>query len=339
MSNSFAQDVLQPLIAGNHFERAAARDALAQILAGHVDGVLIASFLTALTCKGETVAEMTGFVDAMLDAATTLSVTSEAIDIVGTGGDQLHTVNVSTMASLAVAGCGVPVAKHGNRAASSSVGSADVLEALGVRLDVSPEVIGHCLEQARIGFLFAPTYHHGLGYLTPIRRSLGFRTIFNVLGPLANPARVRRSLIGVAQVHLLAPMAEVMHARGAARAVLVHGDDGLDELSLGTTSTLHTVTPEGVEVQELDAGAILGLRHGVDAIVGGDTRENVGVVRRFLEGTPGPVMDVVCANAGLALMVAGHAASIEEGFTQAFESVVSGHAATALERLVEVSNS
>jgi anthranilate phosphoribosyltransferase len=304
-----------------------------------VDGVLIASFLTALTCKGETVAEMTGFVDAMLDAATTLSVTSEAIDIVGTGGDQLHTVNVSTMASLAVAGCGVPVAKHGNRAASSSVGSADVLEALGVRLDVTPEVIGNCLEQARIGFLFAPTYHHGLGYLTPIRRSLGFRTIFNVLGPLANPARVRRCLIGVAQVHLLAPMAEVMHARGATRAVLVHGDDGLDELSLGTTSSLHTVTPEGVEVEVLDAGAILGLRHGVDAIRGGDTRENVTVVRRFLEGTPGPVMDVVCANAALALMVAGHAGSLEEGFTQAFESVVSGHAATALERLVEVSNS
>ncbi len=339
MSNSFAQDVLQPLIGGNHLERAAARDALAQILAGRVDGVLIASFLTALTCKGETVAEMTGFVDAMLDAATTLSVTPEAIDIVGTGGDQLHTVNVSTMASLAVAGCGVPVAKHGNRAASSSVGSADVLEALGVRLDVTPEVIGDCLEQARIGFLFAPTYHHGLGYLTPIRRSLGFRTIFNVLGPLANPARVRRCVIGVAQVHLLAPMAEVLHARGATRAVLVHGDDGLDELSLGTTSSLHTVTPEGVEVAQLDAGAILGVRHGVDDIRGGDTGENVKVVRRFLEGTPGPVMDVVCANAALALMVAGHAASLEEGFTQAFESVVSGHAATALERLVEVSNS
>ncbi|MBW4030069.1 MAG: anthranilate phosphoribosyltransferase [Acidobacteria bacterium] len=339
MSNSFAHDVLQPLIRGSHFERDAARDALAQILAGRVDGVLIASFLTALTCKGETVAEMTGFVDAMLDAATTLSVTSEAIDIVGTGGDQLHTVNVSTMASLTVAGCGVPVAKHGNRAASSSVGSADVLEALGVRLDVTPQVIAASLEHARIGFLFAPTYHHGLGYLTPIRRALGFRTIFNVLGPLANPARVRRSLIGVAQVQLLIPMAEVLHARGVTRAVLVHGNDGLDELSLGTTSSLHTVTPEGVCSETVDAGAILGLHHEVAAIRGGDTTENVAVVRRFLEGTPGPVMDVVCANAALALMVAGRASSLEDGFTQAFESVVSGRAATALQRLVEVSNS
>lgn len=339
MPHSFAHDVLQPLIRGNNLERSDARDALAEVLAGQVDGVLIASFLTALTCKGETVDEMTGFVDAMLDAATIVRVTPEAIDIVGTGGDQLHTVNVSTMAALTVAGCGVPVAKHGNRAASSSVGSADVLEALGVRLDVTPEVITASLREAGIGFLFAPTYHHALGYLTPIRRALGFRTIFNVLGPLANPARVQRGLIGVAQSHLLAPMAEVMFARGVTRVVLVHGDDGLDELSLGTTSTLHTVTPEGVRVSQMDAGELLGRRHDAATIRGGDTSDNVAVVRRFLEGTPGPVMDVVCANAALALVVAGHAATLDDGFTRAVESVLSGHAGTALERLVEVSNS
>jgi anthranilate phosphoribosyltransferase len=336
--NSFAHDVLHPLIHGTDLEREEAREALAEILAGRVDGVVIASFLTALTCKGETVAEMTGFVDAMLDAATTLTVTPDAIDIVGTGGDQLHTVNVSTMASLAVAGCGVPVAKHGNRAASSSVGSADVLEALGVRLDVSPEVIAQSLSEAHIAFLFAPTYHHALGYLTPIRRALGFRTIFNVLGPLANPARVRRSLIGVAQGHLLTAMSEVVRAHDVTKAVLVHGNDGLDELSLGAPSTLHTVSPAGVEVSEVDAGALLGRHHDVGDIRGGDTAQNVAVVRAFLDGTPGPVMDVVCANAALALMVAGRATSLEDGFTQAFEGVVSGHAATVLERLVEVSN-
>lgn len=339
MSNSFAHDVLQPLVLGTDLERAEARSALGEILAGRVDGVLIASFLTALTSKGETVAEMTGFVDAMLEAATTLSVTSEAIDIVGTGGDRLHTVNVSTMAALTVAGCGVPVAKHGNRAASSSVGSADVLEALGVRLDVSPEIISASLKEARIAFLFAPTYHHALGYLAPIRRALGFRTIFNVLGPLANPAQVQRSLIGVAQRHLLDPMADVLHARGVTRAVLVHGHDGLDELSLGTTSSLHTVTPDGVDFSELDAGKVLGLHHEVSAIRGGDTSENVAVLRRFLDGTPGPIMDVVCANAALALMVAGQATSLEDGFVKACESVTSGHAATALARLVDVSNS
>ena len=339
MSNSFAHDVLQPLVRGTDLERGPARDALAEILAGRVDGVLIASFLTALTCKGETVAEMTGFVDAMLDAATTLQVREDAIDIVGTGGDQLHTVNVSTMASLAVAGCGVPVAKHGNRAASSSVGSADVLEALGVRLDVTPETVQASLEEARIAFLFAPTYHHALGYLTPIRRALSFRSVFNVLGPLANPARVRRGLIGVAQSHLIDAMARVVHAHSPERITLVHGHDGLDELSLGATSTLLRVDAAGVTVSEIDAGELLGVRHDVAAIRGGDTGDNVTVVRRFLEGHEGPVMDVVCANAALALTTAGHASTLVEGFAQARESVLSGRAGVALERLVAVSNS
>ncbi len=339
MSHSFAHDVLQPLIRGTDLERDEARAALGEILAGRVDGVLIASFLTALTCKGETVDEMTGFVDAMLDAATSLRVPDDAIDIVGTGGDQLHTVNISTMASLAVAGCGVPVAKHGNRAASSSVGSADVLEALGVRLDVTPAIISASLEEASIAFLFAPTYHHALGYLTPIRRALSFRTIFNVLGPLANPARVSRSLIGVAQAHLLDAMAQVLFAHDVTHAVLVHGHDGLDELSLGTTSSLISVTPEGVSLSELDAGLDLGRRHNVSELRGGDTRDNVAVVRSFLGGAEGPVMDVACANAALALMVAGRALNLDDGFRQAHDSVVSGRAGEALERLVAVSNS
>ncbi len=337
--STFAHDVLQPLVRGTDLERTQAREALAEILAGRVDGVLIASFLTALTCKGETVAEMTGFVDAMLDAATTLRVREDAIDIVGTGGDQLHTVNVSTMASLAVAGCGVPVAKHGNRAASSSVGSADVLEALGVRLDVSPETVATSLEEAHIAFLFAPTYHHALGYLTPIRRALSFRSVFNVLGPLANPARVRRGVIGVAQSHLIDAMAQVVHAHDPHHVVLVHAHDGLDELSLGASSTLVRVDDQGVSLSEVDAGDLLGVHHDVAAIRGGDTDDNVAVVRRFLEGHEGPVMDVVCANAGLALVTAGHAATLVEGYAQARESVTSGRAATALERLVAVSNS
>lgn len=339
MSNSFAHDVLQPLVRGSDLERVQARDALAEILAGQVDATLIASFLTALTCKGETIDEMTGFVDAMLDAATPLKVTDEAIDIVGTGGDQLHTVNISTMAAFAVAGCGVPVAKHGNRAASSSVGSADVLEALGVKLDVSPAVINTSLDEAGIAFLFAPTFHHALGYLSPIRRALGFRTIFNVLGPLANPARVKRSLIGVAQAHLLEPMSHVLMAQEVTRAVLVHGHDGLDELSLGTSTSLINVTREGISHSEIHAGELLGRRREAKEIYGGNTEDNVAVVRSFLEGVEGPVMDVACANAALALMVAGRATMLEEGFEHARESVSSGRAAFALERLVAVSNS
>lgn len=339
MTGSFSSDVLNPLVHGTNLERGEARDALEAILEGRVDGTLIASFLTALTAKGETADEMTGFIDAMMASATTFSIGPDVIDIVGTGGDQLHTVNISTMASFVVAGCGVQVAKHGNRAASSSVGSADVLEALGVRLDVTEAVVRASIDGAGIGFLFAPTFHHALGYLTPIRRALGFRTIFNVLGPLANPAQVRRSLIGVAQAPLLEHMARVLVARGVDYAILVHGDDGLDELSLSVPSTLHVISPLGAEVQRVDAGDELGFRHSVDAIRGGDTTHNVEIVRSFLEGCPGPVFDVVCANAALALMVAGRATSLNQGFALATESVVSGRAATALNRLIEISNS
>jgi anthranilate phosphoribosyltransferase len=336
---SFSNDVLNPLVRGTDLERAQARAALVEILEGQVEGVLIASFLTALTAKGETADEMTGFIDAMIDAASTFSIGGDAMDIVGTGGDQLHTVNVSTMAALAVAGCGVPVAKHGNRAASSSVGSADLLEALGVRIDAPEDVVRACVAGAGIGFMFAPMFHHGLGYLTPIRRALGFRTIFNVLGPLANPALVRRTLIGVSKAHLLDAMTQVLVARGIDHAILVSADDGLDELSLGASSTLHVINFQTVDVQRLDAGARLGLRHSASAIRGGDTAHNVEAARAFLAGQPGPVFDVVCANAALALIVAGRATTLIEGFEQASASVIEGRAGVALERLVELSNS
>jgi len=338
VSTTFALDVLSPLVRGADLERRQAFDALHEILQGHVDSVLIASFLTALTAKGETAEEMTGFIDAMIASANTFSIGPDAIDIVGTGGDQLHTVNISTMAAFAVAGCGVPVAKHGNRAASSSVGSADVLEALGVRLEASEAVVRQCVAEAGIGFLYAPTYHHALAHLGPIRRALGFRTIFNVLGPLDEGWIGERSLIGVAQVHLLEPMAHVLGARGTRRTVLVHADDGLDELSLGATSTLHIVTSDGVEVTRVDAGELLGRRHSAASIRGGDATQNVDVVRQFLAGAPGPVFDVTCANAALALMVAGRASDLAEGFAMAQTSVREGHAAQALDRLVEISN-
>ncbi len=338
-ANQFTADVLNPLVRGVDLDRDRARDALGAILAGRIEGVLTASFLTALTAKGETPSEMTGFVDAMVAAANTFSLDVDAIDIVGTGGDQLHTVNISTMASLAVAGCGVPVAKHGNRAASSSVGSADVLEALGVRLDVPAELVRTCVDEANIGFLFAPTYHHALGYLTPIRRALGFRTVFNVLGPLANPALVKRSLIGVAQSHHLESMSEVLYQRGMVKAMLVNADDGLDELSLGTPSTVHVITSSGVRVERLDAAGALDRHHSAASIRGGDVEHNVEVVRRFLDGVVDPVFDVACANAALALMVADRAGSLVEGFDLAAASVVSGRAGEALERLVTVSNS
>jgi anthranilate phosphoribosyltransferase len=335
---SFATDVLGPLVSGTNLERSEAAEALRLILSGQVDALLISSFLTALTAKGETADEMLGFIDAMVAQALTFKAVPEAIDIVGTGGDQLHTVNISTMAALTVAGAGVPVAKHGNRAASSSVGAADVLEALGVHLGVTPAVVAACIEQAGIGFMFAPAFHPGMSNLAPIRRSLGFRTVFNVLGPLANPALVERSLIGVAKPSLLAPMAHVARSRGTRRSILVTSDDGMDELSLGSPATVCTVTPETVVTERIDAPAQLGLFHSASALRGGDITANVHAVRLFLEGTPGPVFDVACANAGLALVLAGRATTLAEGFALATTSVQDGHASKALEMLVAVSN-
>ncbi|HTT58713.1 MAG TPA: anthranilate phosphoribosyltransferase [Acidimicrobiales bacterium] len=336
---SFAIDVLNPLVRGESLERDAASGALREILDGRVDGVLIASFLTAITIKGETVEEMTGFVDAMIACATTFSLDVEAIDIVGTGGDQLHSVNVSTMAAFVVAGCGVPVAKHGNRAASSSVGSADLLEALGVRIDAPVDVVRACVRGAGFGFMFAPVFHTALANLAPVRRSLQFRTIFNALGPLANPALVRRSLIGVASTPLADKMAEVLYRRGIDHAVLVSADDGLDELSLGSPSTLEIVTREGRTRERVDAGTEVGIHHRVADLRGGDVAQNVAVTRMFLAGERGPVFDTVCANAALALLVAGRASSLRDGFDAASAAVLDGRAGEVLERLVTISNS
>lgn len=338
MTTTFTKSVIQPLLEGQSLDREAARMALEEVLHGDLDQLVIAAFLTAITAKGETVAEMTGFVDAMMASAAVSTPPRGCVDIVGTGGDQLHSVNISTMAAIAVAGAGVRVAKHGNRSATSSVGSADVLEGLGVNIAVTGDVVERCIDESGFGFYFAPMFHSSLAALAPIRRTLGFRTVFNVLGPLANPAQVAQTVVGVAQLPLLRAMAEVLAARGVHRATLVRGDDGLDELSLGTTSTLITVDSEQIDEWSIDAGAVLERRHDVASLVGGGVDQNVEVFRKFLEGTPGPVADVVCANAALALMNAGQAESLEEGFRMAAESVSSGAALRVLQRVIEVSN-
>jgi anthranilate phosphoribosyltransferase len=331
-------ETLGRLVADSSLSREEARVALAEILAGDADDAVKASFLTALTAKGETAEEMTGFVDAMLDAAESFEVAAGAIDLVGTGGDLLHTVNITTMAALTVAGAGAPVAKHGNRAASGSVGAADVLEALGVRIDAGPETVRRCVEEAGIGFCFAQRFHPGLRHLGPVRRSLGFPTIFNVLGPLANPAGVRRMLVGVANDAMVERMAGVLAARGVDHAILVHADDGLDELSLGATSTIIEVKGHETASWRFDPEASVGRRHDVRELVGGDVVTNVGAVEDYLNGEPGAVHDTVVANAALALVAAGAVAGFGEGLAAAEESVASGAARHALNQLVAVSN-
>ncbi len=339
MATEFTRTVLTPLVRGVSFERAAAREALEEILTGEVDDIAIASFLTALTSKGETSEEMTGFVDALLAKSVSFSVPEGALDIVGTGGDQLDSVNISTMASLAVAGTGVKVAKHGNRSASSSVGSADVLEGLGVKIGVDMAVVKECLHEANFGFMFAPVFHPTLGKIAPIRRALGFRTIFNVLGPLANPAQVNYSLIGVAPKEMLPKMTTVIASRAMTSAALVTADDGLDELSLNGFSSVNFVQGGEVREERIDAGAVLGVHATTDQLRGGDVAHNVAVARNFLAGEQGPVFDAVCANAALALVVAQRSETLEAGFTLARESVLSGEAQKVLDRLVATSNS
>jgi anthranilate phosphoribosyltransferase len=335
---NFSIDVLNPLVKGVDLDRDLARDALKQILDGKVEGLLISSFLAALTTKGETADEMLGFVEAMIQAATLIEVPDNCIDIVGTGGDQLHTANISTMAALVVAGCGIPVAKHGNRAASSSVGSADVLEALGVRLDVTATTVQNCIRGANIGFMFAPTYHHALGYLVPIRRALGFRTVFNVLGPLANPAQVKRSVIGVAHREMMIKMASVLQQRAIDHVALINAADGLDELSLGAETHIIHIQGKTLREETLNVGMMLGLHHSVADIRGGDTKENVQIVLDFLNGKRDAVHDVVCANAALALIVSGAYQDFLSAFSAAQESVFSGLASQSLHNLVQISN-
>ena len=338
MAVSVNAELLARLVRGEHLTRSEASEALADVLRGDVDATLIASFLTALAQRGETPEEMTGFIDAMVAAGETFTVVPGAMDIVGTGGDRMHSVNVSTMTALTIAGLGIPVAKHGNRAASSSVGTADVLEGLGVKIDVDGAVVAACVAEAGMGFCFAPRFHSGLRHLGPIRKALAFPTAFNVLGPMANPAGVRRLLIGVANPAMLDRMAEVLRARNIERAALIHSHDGLDELSLGSPATLYSVVDGEVSTEVIDAGATLGIRHDAASIRGGDLATNVRAVEEYLAATPGPVFDVVTANAALALQVAGRTSSLEEGFELARTSVRGGAALRVLDRLITVSN-
>lgn len=329
--------LLGRLIAGHTMTRGEANEALSSVLRGEIDPVVVASLLTSLAQRGETPEEMAGFVDAMLVAALPTEPVSHAMDIVGTGGDRLHSVNISTMASLTVAACGVAVAKHGNRAASSSVGTADVLEGLGVKIDIDGAGVAACISEAGMGFYFAQKFHPGLRHLGPIRRALGFPTAFNVLGPLANPGHVATLMIGVANPAMMDKMAAVLVARNAQRAVLIHSDDGLDELSLGAPATLVWVNDGEVHREIVDAGDQLGVRRSVSDIRGGSLEVNVGVVKDFVDGVEGPVFDVVTANAAMALVVAGSTESLEDGYEAAREAVRAGRARSVLERLVSVS--
>ena len=306
------------------------------IMSGDASPAQIASFLTALAVRGETVEEITGAAKIMRAKALAVNAPAGAVDTCGTGGDASGTFNISTAVAIVVAACGVPVAKHGNRKASSKSGTADVLEALGVNLDAPPDVVEKALQDANIGFLFAQKHHSAMKHVAPVRADLGIRTIFNLLGPLSNPAGAKRQLLGVFSAGWLEPMAETLKALGSERAWIVHGSDGLDELTVTGPSQVAELNDSSVscfEVTPEEAG--LG-RHEPEALKGGEPAENAEALSALLDGAPGAYRDIVLLNAAAALIVAGKVSDLKEGATLAASAVDEGKAKDTLARFAAI---
>ncbi len=328
---------LQKLASGQPLTRPEAEDAFGIIMSGDATASQIGAFLMALRLRGETVSEIAGAVSTMRGKMLKVEAPDSAIDIVGTGGDASGSWNVSTASALVVAGCGVPVAKHGNRALTSRSGAADTLAALGVNLELGPDGISECIKEAGIGFMFAPAHHSAMRHVGPTRVELGTRTIFNLLGPLSNPAGVKRQLLGVFAPEWVEPLAHVLNDLGCEAAWVVHGD-GLDEMTLtGVTKVAELkdgkvrtfeVTPEDAGLPRADAAALKG----------GDAEHNARALRALLEGTQGAYRDITLLNSAAALIVAEKASTLREGVAMAAESIDSGKALATLDRLVAVSN-
>jgi anthranilate phosphoribosyltransferase len=297
----------------------------------------IGGFLMALRVRGETVGEISGAVATMRDKMLRVSAPPNAIDIVGTGGDGLHSFNISTASAFVIAASGVPVAKHGNRGLSSLTGTADVLTKLGVNIELAPDAITRCVEQAGIGFMFAPSHHPAMKHVGPVRVELGTRTIFNLVGPLTNPAGVGRQLVGVFAPEWVVPVAEALKALGSSHVWVVHGD-GYDEIT--TTGETQVAELKGGEVRSFTLtpeAAGLG-RHSKEDLRGGDSETNAAALRNVLSGAAGAYRDTVLMNAGAGLVVAGAVAELADGIAKAREAIDSGRAMQVLDRLVEVSN-
>lgn len=335
--------LLTALLAGRHLERAEAAWAMGQVMSGEATPIQLAGFLVALRAKAETVEELAGLADAMLEHAIRIEVPGPSVDVVGTGGDRHHTVNISTMASLVVAGSGTRVVKHGNRAASSSSGAADVLEALGVRLDHSPARVAELASEIGITFCFARVFHPAMRHAGAVRAELGVPTVFNFLGPLTNPAQPGASAIGVYDERMAALMAGVLATRPGS-ALVFRGEDGLDELSTTAPTAVWVVAGGRVERRELDATRLGLPRATLADLRGGDAAHNAGIVREVLAGKLGPVRDAVLLNAAGALAAVDGAgpADLEDrlaaGLERAAESIDSGAAADVLARWVTASS-
>jgi anthranilate phosphoribosyltransferase len=310
-----------------------------EILEGNASEIQIAAFVAGLRAKGETVEEISGFVASMRAHAAVVSVPPDALDTCGTGGDRSGTINVSTAAAFVLAASGVPVCKHGGRAASSLAGSADVLEELGAVIDLGPKGVAYCLEQTGIGFCFAQRFHPAMRYAASVRRALGVATIFNFLGPLANPGRVKRQVLGVADPSMAEKMLAVLEAQGAVHAMIVYGHDGLDELSTVTTSSIFESFVDSSGTRHRRAFEVDPMFYGLEradpgSLLGGDARENAARLRSILSGEKSHQRDLVALNAAAGFVVGGRTDEIGDGLALAEEILVSGKAIEALDRFI-----
>ena len=333
--------IIGRLLADEDISKDEAQAATQAILLGEASSAQMTAFIVALRAKGETAQELEGMLAAVRLAAKSVvlppEIASRCIDIVGTGGDRSQSVNISTMASLVVAGAGVPVCKHGNRASSSLCGTADVLEALGVILELSAEGVAQCVLEAGMGFCFAPAFHPAFKHVGPARREIGVPTAFNLLGPMANPAEVKSMVVGVGDRGFATLMAQVLATRGVTSAWVVHGHGGLDELSLSGPALVTQLRDGSLSNFEIDGLEFGFARADVAAIKGGDPRHNAQVIRDMLGGQRGPIHDIVVLNAAGALLVAGAAHEMREAVALATASIDSGSAQKVLDTLVSVS--
>ena len=329
--------------------RGEARAVMGEILAGGCSQAQIAALLVALHMKGETVEEIVGFAEAMREVATRIKVPHDSLDVsgtgrealvdtCGTGGDASGTFNISTATAFVVAGAGVRVAKHGNRSATSKCSSADVMEALGVRIELDAAQTGRCLEEVGIAFLFAQAMHSAMKHVAPVRRELKLRTVFNLLGPLTNPARANAQVVGVYSPILVEKLAEALSMLGLHRGFVVHGLDGLDEITIGGATRVAEVREGTVRAFEITPEEFGMERASIDALAGGGAKENAGLIRRILEGEKSPRRDVVVMNAAAALAAAGKAEHLAGGAPLATQSIDSGAALAKLEALIRFTN-
>lgn len=332
------QDAIKQSVEGIDLSEEQMTGAMKDIMEGNATDAQIGSFLTALRMKGETVEEITGAAKVMREKVTKIKAPGSTVDTCGTGGDMSHTFNISTTSALVVAACGVPVAKHGNRSVSSSCGSADVLEALGIKIDLEPQKVEKCLASTGFGFMFAPLFHPAMKFAIGPRKEMGIRTIFNILGPLTNPAGAERQVLGVFSDKLTEPLAYVLGNLGVKHAFVVHGEDGLDEITITDKTRVSELKDGKVRTYSVSPADIGIATAGKDDLTGGNAEDNARITTEILKGAKGPKRDIVIINAAAALVAGDRAKDMKEAAGLASEAIDSGSALKKMEEVKEVSN-